>query len=351
MSLMSGIRRFSWCRFSKSPKKLRREFQVTSLQDSLGPDKLNGYVFNHLPTVTFPRLLRGDKAPAPLCTAQTRTAAEVGNAALALPGPVSFLHSRARSLLCFGSRGRFTSAPWGPLCPAAGSREPSSPPQQFPRPPRSHTDRARRPPRAPAPEALAPRLPGSEGHTCAGSMKAQFRFWHPSNSPPVLQNKQPLATARPPCAPASLVPAFGHAAAGRLSRGATGSTRPVSPAQRQRQAPPSWQCQDTRGGGSRQTGVSQARGRGLSQRLVTDCSRTPEHHHYNPLKKKKGHSTLQGYVPRHEALGGRAVGGTSRYLQQNPRDTWFYTANQSSRVTAPGLPSPSPGRRPPLAWC
>lgn len=39
MSLMSGMRTFSWCRFSRAWKKLRRGSQTVSLHDSPGQDR------------------------------------------------------------------------------------------------------------------------------------------------------------------------------------------------------------------------------------------------------------------------------------------------------------------------
>lgn len=182
------------------------------------------------PLQLFPSSPRGDEALEPFCTAQLRAAETPtwlpaaplqrwGTQPSSFPGPQThtlppFLHETPSSALALreGSflphRGRF--------CPAAGSHEPSTPPQQFP---------ALR-----APPAAFPRGHGSPATPSTGSRSVC--------SPPPREQRPRLRW---------------------LSEGTVSV---------------SWQRQDTRGGVSRQTGVSQARGEGLSQLLVPDSSTT-----------------------------------------------------------------------------
>lgn len=178
-------------------------------------------------------------------------------------GAPRLLRSHTRSLLPFSSLGRFISAPLGPFLPsckeAASPRHPRSSSQGCRIPacalllPLSHTDTARRPPRAPAPEAFAPHLPGKKKPRLRWLLEGAVSVPAPEEFPArVLE--QAAARRGGSAAPC---PAFGRAAAGLEPR----SYRlrlPVSPARRQREAPPSQP--DTPRGISGQTGVSQAQG-------------------------------------------------------------------------------------------
>lgn len=234
MSLMSGISRFSWCRFSKSSKNLRREFQVTSLCDSLGPDKPNRCIFNNIPTTTSPQSAQRRRDPGShphLQRSSQQLCCRHGARSSRASDAPHFLRSRTGSLLPFSSLGRLISAPPGPFLPSCGKPQALDTPAAVPRaaaspPALSSSHFPTRTWLAGCPEHQLPRrlLPISQRRKSpayAGSSKAQFQCLHPSDSPPARWNKQPLATvARPPHAPLSAVPQPGW------SPGATGSTCP-----------------------------------------------------------------------------------------------------------------------------
>lgn len=231
---MSGISRFSWCRFSKSSKNLRREFQVTSLCDSLGPDKPNRCIFNNIPTTTSPQSAQRRRDPGShphLQRSSQQLCCRHGARSSRASDAPHFLRSRTGSLLPFSSLGRLISAPPGPFLPSCGKPQALDTPAAVPRaaaspPALSSSHFPTRMWLAGRPEHQLPRrlLPISQRRKSpayAGSSKAQFQCLHPSDSPPARWNKQPLATvARPPHAPLSAVPQPGW------SPGATGSTCP-----------------------------------------------------------------------------------------------------------------------------